>query len=98
MTKHTPGPWTIETPMGEETPWIVEAGKQSYEWRCIAIVPVKPEDEDDLLVPEARANLRLISAAPDLLAAILNSDDAHWTPAMRAAIKKATGASLKTAE
>lgn len=33
---------------------------------------------------------RLIAAAPDLLAAILNSDDAHWTPAMRAAVRKAT--------
>jgi len=36
------------------------------------------------------ANARLIAAAPDLLDAILKSDDAHWTPAMRAAIKKAT--------
>lgn len=40
---------------------------------------------------ESEANARLIAAAPDLLAAILNSDDAHWTPAMRAAIAKATG-------
>jgi hypothetical protein len=35
------------------------------------------------------ANARLIAAAPDLYAAIINSDDGHWTPAMRAAIAKA---------
>lgn len=36
------------------------------------------------------ANARLIAAAPDLLDAILKSDDAHWTPAMRVAVRKAT--------
>ena len=39
------------------------------------------------------AHARLIAAAPDLLEAIFLSDDAHWTPAMRAAIAKATGTS-----
>ena len=34
---------------------------------------------------------RLFAAAPDLKAAILNSDDAHWTSAMRAAIAKTEG-------
>lgn len=29
-------------------------------------------------------------AIDTLVAAILNSDDAHWTPAMRAAVRKAT--------
>jgi hypothetical protein len=43
----------------------------------------------------SEANARLIAAAPDLLAAILNSDDAHWTPAMRAAIQKALPPSLR---
>lgn len=37
------------------------------------------------------ANAILISAAPDLFDAILKSDDAHWSPAMRAALRKATG-------
>lgn len=68
--KHTPGPWTIETPMGDDDPWIVEAGKQSYEWHCIAIVPCGQEDEDDLPVVEARANARLIASAPTLSAAL----------------------------
>jgi hypothetical protein len=40
---------------------------------------------------EQNANLRLIAAAPDMYEAIANSDDAHWTPAMRAAIAKAEG-------
>jgi len=31
----------------------------------------------------------LIAAAPDLLNSIIQSDDTHWTPAMRAAIDKA---------
>lgn len=78
-TKHTPGPWCIETPMGEDTPWIVEAGKQSYEWHCIAMVPVSQDNEDDLPVPVAKANARLIAAAPEMLAAlkaILAGDEA----------------------
>jgi hypothetical protein len=102
--QHTPGPWTIETPMGEETPWIVEAGKQSYEWHCIAIVPIEPEDEDDLPIPQARANARLIAAAPELLGALTDllaswSTESGWmnndlvADRARAAIAKATGAS-----
>lgn len=38
------------------------------------------------------ADARLMAAAPDLLNAILKSDDAYWTPDMRAAIAKATNA------
>lgn len=71
MAKHTQGPWTVETPMGDETPWIVEAGKASYEWRTIAIVPMPEDGEaDEIPAPEARANLRLMIAAPDLLKAL----------------------------
>jgi hypothetical protein len=40
---------------------------------------------------EMEANARLIAAAPDLYAAIRNSDDAHWTTAMRAAMAKVEG-------
>jgi hypothetical protein len=38
-----------------------------------------------------KSNARLIAAAPDLYKAILNSDDAHWTTAMRAAMAKVEG-------
>lgn len=63
--KFTPGPWTIEEPMGADNPWIVEAGKAVHEWRCLAIVPCDADDDE---VPrlEAEANARLIAAAPDL--------------------------------
>lgn len=46
-------------------------------------------EQDASGVAEARA--RLFAAAPELLAAIKNSDDAHWTTAMRAAVAKAEG-------
>lgn len=32
----TPGPWEVQTPMGDNAPWIVRAGLQSYEWEPIA--------------------------------------------------------------
>lgn len=71
MTKHTPGPYIIENPMGEEYGlWIVEAGKQTYEWRCLASVHQETEYFDKSLhisPREQAANARLFAAAPDLL-------------------------------
>lgn len=68
---HTPGPWSIETPMGDEVPWIVEADKPTHEWHCIAMVPCNgDEDEDALPLAEAEANLRLIASAPELYRAV----------------------------
>lgn len=68
--RHTPTPWCVETPMGDETPWIVEAGKETYEWRCIAMVssddPINSEDRDPvkpILEPEAAANAAFIVRA-----------------------------------
>jgi hypothetical protein len=95
-TKFTPGPWAIEYPMGEDNPWIVQDNLPTYEWSCIAMVTRDEEEDRDakgrfIGGVELLANSRLISAAPDLYAAIANSDDAHWTPAMRAALKKARG-------
>lgn len=46
----------------------------------------------------ATANARLIAAAPDLYSAIKNSDDASWTPAMRAAIVKVEKGDLEHEE
>ena len=63
--KWTPGPWAIETPMGDE-PWIVEAGKASHEWHCLALVP----EDEDLPGIEKEANARLISTAPELYLAL----------------------------
>lgn len=73
VAKHTPGPWEIEDPLGPETIWIVEAGKETHEWRAIAMLPASmPDDAEEhpLLMPERDANARLIAAAPDMLEAL----------------------------
>ncbi len=91
MTEHTPGPWT-------------NGGHSDFVWSVHGNVCACGDPHasghvgyteceiGSQWLGEAVANARLISAAPDLLDAILKSDDAHWTPAMRAAIRKATGA------
>lgn len=70
MSGHTATPWEVETPMGDETLWIVEAGKHVHEWRCIAMVcsddPINDKDRDPLepLTPEdAAANAAFIVTA-----------------------------------
>lgn len=96
--KHTPGPFTIETPMGDDDPWIVEAGKQSHEWHCLAIIPAGDE-EDELPRPVALANARLFAAAPDMLALLRELIDiegpqpgtAAWAEKVRAVIARAEG-------
>lgn len=91
---HTAGPW-VQCKDGDCTcGFIFGAAGQVYVAQAFGEPNV---DEHGLPDPhptgeECGANARLISAAPDLLAAIVNSDDAHWTPAMRAAMAKATGA------
>lgn len=68
MSKHTPLPWEVETPMGDDTPWIVETGKEAYEWRMIAMTASSGdgnESEDDPPVSrtEAMANAEFIVLA-----------------------------------
>lgn len=67
--KHTPGPWVVETPMPDEYA-IVQAGLETYEWQFIATVSVGIPAEGLMPRQEAKANARLIAAAPDLLAAL----------------------------
>jgi hypothetical protein len=85
--KHTPGPWNHRSdPYEDGTPYH----------RITAGSPEAYDDETNsgfqLSAIMSDADAALIIAAPDLLAAIANSDDAHWTPAMRAAMAKAMGA------
>jgi len=49
---------------------IVEAGKPTYEWKFIACVPYGGRNDGDFSRPTADANARLISASPDMLAAL----------------------------
>jgi hypothetical protein len=70
-TKFTPGPWTVEDPMDFELA-IVEANKPTYEWRFIATCSLPDGDDDQAFTGrEIHANARLISAAPDLYASLL---------------------------
>ncbi len=68
-----PGPWEVETPMGDSSPWIVESGKQAFEWEPIATLGDCLEND---LPPRSaaqrriEANARLIAAAPCILAAL----------------------------
>ena len=79
--KHTTGPWEW---------WTSNSWRRlRHSDRGVSTNVLYPFVQADIDV--STANMALIAAAPDLLAAILNSDDAHWTPAMHAAIAKATG-------
>jgi hypothetical protein len=68
MSKHTPGPWTVEPP-SEQTPhiWIVAPTSSG-------IAKVETCDYDDgrgeRLTDEDFANASLIAAAPDMLGAL----------------------------
>lgn len=75
---HYPGPWHVDT----------RAGTTSVKASDGEIICDNERYYPQPLNPE---NANLIAAAPDLLAAIKNSDDAHWTTAMRAAMAKAEG-------
>jgi hypothetical protein len=107
-SKHTPGPWVVENPMGEDVGlWIVQDGLEAHQWSCIAIVT---DDEDGSARDEGgrfigrneqRANARLIAAAPEMLEALhLAGMSAGWQymtaetrAVIEAAIAKAEGRS-----
>jgi hypothetical protein len=84
MGQFTPGPWCVEDPMAPESLWVVQAGKESYEWFAIAVCDMPDEDDHLFVSAEVHANARLIAAAPDLLAALQNlvslQADAAFTP------------------
>jgi hypothetical protein len=69
-SKHTPGPWSIEPhPERPDLPIRVMGGKGERVARCSQIsLCTTPE--------ECKANARLISAAPDLLEALVMVRDA----------------------
>jgi len=66
MTKHTPGPWTVNPYCndGAEVRAIAPVA-----W-CSVATTVGSSGSQSIDAAEARANARLIAAAPDLLAAL----------------------------
>ena len=96
MTKHTPGPWTMHPRFddGAEVRAIAPVA-----W-CSVASTVGSSGDQSIDAAEARANARLIAAAPDLLAALdrlerlsgsaMGTDDPARVFA-RAAIAKAKG-------
>jgi hypothetical protein len=81
-SKHTPtpGPWTV--------------GKWNEAMNCIPIFARGNMIAGAFYLggtDPANVNARLIAASWNLYEAIRNSDDAHWTPAMRTAMAKVEG-------
>ena len=58
----------------------------------------RPHLTEDAFEAGYRAACDAQGAAADLFRAIVMSDDSHWTPAMRAAMARATGAALSSTD
>lgn len=84
----SPGPWSVSGVRirqgGEPFLQIMKA-----DGRTIALVSYSDLTPRDHV--ESHADARLMAAAWEIFNAIANSDDAHWTTAMRAAMSKARG-------
>lgn len=97
MTKHTPGPWLLnENNNWKTNPFSVTVRKPGVHSTTVANIPTR------MTIPpsEQQANARLISAAPDLLDALITMPQSmlnteqdwwDWIDKARAAIDKATG-------
>jgi DNA-directed RNA polymerase subunit RPC12/RpoP len=62
MARHTPTPWSVETPMDEEFA-IVQSGLEAYEWQFIAVCPVGTPDEGGFPRQNAKLNAAFIVKA-----------------------------------
>ena len=97
-TAHTPGPWTDDT-LTNQNPTFSNGAMRivTGDGARIAFLPMWQDDEHQ----EARANARLIAAAPELLSALnamlthMGMDEDEWNrPTFnqaRRAVAKATG-------
>lgn len=69
MSKHTPGPWSVPHSADEESGcscgYVFSESQRGF--GAVATVPFGGEDEN---YPLAKANAKLIAAAPDLLEAL----------------------------
>ena len=93
MSKHTPGPWSLDTEnVGDYLRGHVSVDAPDH--GALALVVWKMEDDDQS--PVCEANARLIAAAPDLLEALRfieanTVEGGAFNKVARAAIAKATG-------
>lgn len=69
-TKHTPGPWVVDTIAGSDKPYIFSSG--AYRTVAKIIMNASPGSE---WKEERNANAALIAAAPDLLAALARATE-----------------------
>lgn len=98
MSKHTPGPWSAEPDaIGGDTA-VVEALSKDRRYVRREICHVLLDDSDQKSRNLDKANLLLIAAAPDLLAACENAlewlacdEPEEAIVVIRAAIAKAVG-------
>ena len=94
MTEHTKGPWELDESLRGNS-FTAISGDDWIELATV-VTRMNMKDEDS---PEGMANARLISAAPDLLAALewavetadTEQYEADWYAAARVAIAKARG-------
>ena len=68
----TPGPWSVESPFGNDDLAIVaDADREVYDWNILASCFSSDGDgEPAIPVAEMQANARLIAASPDLYEAL----------------------------
>jgi hypothetical protein len=91
--EHTPGPWRVVPPLDERCPWQVRA---TWEGQDIGIA--------DVLInpPFDEGNTRLISAAPELLAAaqewLRYETDKEWRDNKEREAERATAGNVSYAE
>jgi len=98
-TKHTPGPWKVESHPNRQFPTCLEMEIWNQNTH-VATIQGHHEYKDDV---NNEANARLIAAAPELLEALLrvqgnnklmnalNSQDRETLEKIQSAIAKATG-------
>lgn len=95
---HTPGPWTAQNFPNRLTAHVY--GGDGVTHTVTHIATIQPEDDNNAAVAVARDNARLIAAAPELLAALLDLEFAargqhEPIPVLRSAIVSAREAITK---
>ena len=63
----TPGPWTVETPMGDDILCIMQANKSINVATWVAQIGLERASDCDPGYDEAHANAQAIAALPDVL-------------------------------